>query len=438
MRSISATILLILFSLLAKAQVKVSSKDSAEFYVRNVLLGPGIEVANIKYRGMIGGLGQFEADPRIIGVRSGLVLSTGNVDSIKGPNNTGSYTSKGKLPADEKEKKELKRGDRDLNKLCKKRTTDVASLEFDFVPVKNKLEFNYVFASEEYPEYVGSAYNDVFGFFLEGAGMRRKTNLAIVPGTKKPVAINTVNQNKNSEWYHDNNGELNLSWFKKTFTSKEKIRRMRELHNQLQFDGFTKVLTVQYDVVPYQKYHIKIAIGDASDELFDSGVFLEAGSFVSVVDTGGKHYAVLKKYEGKQPDIDSILNRKITVSEKEETHEVVIDEQFEITDVYFDTDSYVIADSAQQQLTKLAGYLVKNPAFKCAVLGYTDSIGSKKYNEMLSEKRALAVKTYLQQKGVDAKRLDCKWGGMDNPRSANSTEKGRSRNRRVEITIEED
>lgn len=60
-------------------------------------------------------------------------------------------------------------------------------LEFDFTTTGGNLFFSFVFASEEYNEYVNSSFNDVFGFFVNGV------NIALVPGTSTPVAINSVN-----------------------------------------------------------------------------------------------------------------------------------------------------------------------------------------------------------------------------------------------------
>jgi hypothetical protein len=65
---------------------------------------------------------------------------------------------------------------------------DAASLTFDFEStISQTLFFTFAFASTEYPDYVNSEYNDAFAFLLNGQ------NIALVPGTTDPVAINTVN-----------------------------------------------------------------------------------------------------------------------------------------------------------------------------------------------------------------------------------------------------
>ena len=87
---------------------------------------------------------------------------------------------------------------------------DIGVLSFDFVPQGWEVSFKYVFASDEYPDYVCSTFNDAFGFFVSGPYLNDGTpaplppgatrlvysNIAIIPGTydpEIPVTINTIN-----------------------------------------------------------------------------------------------------------------------------------------------------------------------------------------------------------------------------------------------------
>ncbi len=432
MKTLHIFILMIFFFSNCLGQIQVENSQSVEFYVKNVLLGQGIEVGKIKHIGMIGGLGQFDADQKILGVKSGIILTTGNVDSVVGPNNSSSYTSWGQLPKSKEAIKELARGDKDLNKLCRGRTTDISVIEFDFVPLKNILEFNYVFASEEYIEYVGSSFNDVFGFFLNGPGIKKKINLAVLPDGKTAVSVNSIN-NKTNKKYFRSSGEINI--LKSIFLSKSKLKEMKELRSYLQFDGFTKVLKVRCNVIPYEKYHIKIAIGDVSDKSYDSGIFLEAGSFASVTDTSGKYFEKLELIKNKAlPNIDSLLGIEIPIDSIPQTQ---IDEDFEITDIHFSQGSYELFDSSKVVLDRLAQYLLAKKSFKCVLYGYTDNVGSKKFNKKLSDNRAFTVMNYLTSKGIGQNKLDYIGRSFDNPKAENLTENGRAKNRRVEIFIEE-
>ncbi len=428
--------LLVLFSFktaTSSAQIKIDHSQPIEHYINDILVGTGIEVGNVKFVGMVGSLGQFEAEAKIIGVGSGLVLSTGLVDSIVGPNDAPGFTSLATLPPTKEQQWDIRNGDKDLSRLAKGRTTDIAIVEFDFVPIKNVLEFNYVFASEEYIEYVGSTFNDVFAFFLSGETMKRKVNLATIPFANTPVSVNTINNKSNTIYFRKNEQKVGI--VKKTLTKKEKLADMMDLRSQLQFDGLTPVLKVRYDVVPYKKYHIKIAIGDVGDAAYDSGVFIEANSFVSVADEKGKNYKLINPEVEKKLNTDSILGLK---SYAVKVAESAVNKKYEFTDIYFDTDSYALHDTAKTQLDLLADYLLKNPTFKCSLYGNTDIVGTHEYNQTLSENRSTAVINYLSGKGVSIKRLHYIGFSYDRPRADNETVEGRAVNRRVEIVVEDD
>jgi len=148
----------------------------------NSLLGSGITVTNVKYTGAKVAAGTFDGGSDNIGIKNGVVLSSGAVSSVVGPNKYTSTSTSNGMP-----------GDTDLNGLIPGYSTnDAASLEFSFIPNSDKISIKYVFGSEEYNEFVGSSFNDVFGFFLNGK------NIALIPGTSIPVSINNVNLNSYS------------------------------------------------------------------------------------------------------------------------------------------------------------------------------------------------------------------------------------------------
>ncbi len=250
------------FVKLASAQLTVSQTGTVAQWVQNVLLGPGISVSNISYTGSSLSIGTFSTGntPTNLGFASGMILSSGKVTDAPGPNNSGGKsTNTG--------------GGGDANLAALINTTvsnvhDAAVLEFDFVPVADTVKFNYVFGSEEYDEFVGSNYNDVFGFFVSGlnpyGGTYSNVNIALIPGTTTPVSINNVNNGSsnsgpcsNCAYYNHNYGQ------------------------SIQYDGLTSVLTAWIKVIPCYTYHIKIAIADVGDHVYDSGVFLQANSFMS-------------------------------------------------------------------------------------------------------------------------------------------------------------
>ncbi len=236
------------------AQLTVSTTMTPQQLVQNVLVGTGVTVSNITYTGAAGSIGRFTtgANPTNLGFSSGIIMSTGLVNgspAIGSPaTNFASTDNSGG-------------GDANLQALIPSYTVQDASiLQFDFVPLSDTIKFRYVFGSEEYPEWVGSSFNDVFGFFVSGpnplGGNYVSTNIAKIPGTANPVSINNVNSGSYSQYYIDNGSGATIV-----------------------YDGFTTVLTAWCRVVPCLTYHLKLAIGDAGDGIYDSGVFLEANSF---------------------------------------------------------------------------------------------------------------------------------------------------------------
>lgn len=221
-----------------------------------LLVGDGIEFSNVTLTGAVLSYGSFQGTSNI-GIESGVILTSGRASIAIGPNNKSNDGFENHTP-----------GDPDLNAISGSNSNDACILEFDFVPVSDLIEFRYVFASEEYPEYVNQI-NDAFGFFIYGPGlppgpyMNSAKNIAIVPNTlpPMPVTINNVNSNVNSAYYVSNPEGPNTT---------------------IEYDGFTTVLTARSPVTHCETYHIKLVVGDISDWAWDSGVFLEANSFNSV------------------------------------------------------------------------------------------------------------------------------------------------------------
>lgn len=217
----------------------------------NTILGSGISISNISYTGGANASGTFSNGLSSgLGIDAGIVLTSGSASNAAGPNTADNTTTDNGLS-----------GDSALNSLIPGYSTyDATILEFDFESAGGNLFFNYVFASEEYNEWVGSAYNDVFGFFLDGV------NVALIPGTSTPVAINNVNSGSNSAYYNNNDyGDFGGA----------------PPYN-LEYDGFTTLLTASVLGLEAGLHTMKLAIADAGDYILDSAVFIQAGSFSDV------------------------------------------------------------------------------------------------------------------------------------------------------------
>src|SRR5271156_1454472 len=236
------------------------------------LVGSGVTISNVTYTGAPIAAGAFFNGASSIGFYKGIVLSDGAVSNVIGPNCDSEISQDNNQP-----------GDQDLtNLICTDAascapnsgtTNDAAVLEFDFVPTSSLLTFQYVFASDEYPEFVFD-FNDVFAFFLSQNGSPKK-DIALIPGTNTIVSINNVNNGStdpsnanippvNPQFYLDNNFQF---------------RTVAPLNTEM--DGLTTVLAVQAPVNPGQTYHIKLAIADALDFALDSNVFIKSGSLSS-------------------------------------------------------------------------------------------------------------------------------------------------------------
>ena len=111
-------------------------------------------------------------------------------------------------------------------------------------------------------------------------------------------------------------------------------------------------------------------------------------------------------------------------------------EKIVLRGVNFDFDKYNIRPDAQVILDEAAAILKRNPDARVNVDGYTDNIGTKEYNQGLSERRAGAVADYLGKQGVNRANLTPRGFGMSNPVADNKTKEGRAKNRRVELLVQ--
>lgn len=281
-KAISITIC-VLMPQIFSAQLVIDNAINATAAVQNVLLGAGVTANNITFQGNNAQIAGFDCNGCGLGIGSGVVIGSGNADGAAGPNDEGGFSMGPPNGTDFV-------GDVDLAQLSGQDLHNTATLEFDFVPTGDSLAFNYVFSSEEYPEFVNQNFNDAFAFFLSGPGINgpfsnNAINIALIPGTTVPISINTVNDSEYSGYYQDN-----------TFNTAN-----------VQADAFTTVLTAFAEVACGETYHIKIVIGDGFDDLWDSWVYLEEGSFQSNVlslDYSPPGYAVPADggiYEGCQP-----------------------------------------------------------------------------------------------------------------------------------------
>lgn len=280
---ITSLVLLSICSLGSKAQLTVDNTLTVEQYIQNVLLGGGVTIQNVEFNGGPANIqneqvGELTDPGSNMGFTNGLIMGSGDVTMAEQANTGGGSSLGGPGTMG---------SDTDLQSITPNQIWDECVIEFDFVPSGDTISFNYVFASEEYEEYVCGSVNDAFGFFLSGTnpsgGMYNATNIALIPDptnpgqyTSTPVSINTVNPGvAGSAGTPGNCDAIDPNW------ASYNVFYTQNPGNNYEYDGRTVILTAAAAVNCGETYHIKLAIGDGGDNVFDSGVVLEANSFNS-------------------------------------------------------------------------------------------------------------------------------------------------------------
>ena len=302
----------------AQAQLFVDTTYTVEQMIQGFFGGTGDSISNISYTGAPVSLAFFEGSQSNIGLNAGLLICTGAAKTAIGPNDTESAGTVLEEP-----------GHPWLSALINNVPTyDASVINLHITPTTDTLRFKYVFGSEEYKEYVNTQFNDVFAFFINGPGLPTADsiyvapdttyytpsclncvdtflilteqycylidstvycfpsgdtiysycvnipcepiqviypgywyyspgglNIAQIPGNNLPVAINNLNQFVNTQYFTDNASG-----------------------STIQYDAFTTPLWAEVPVVPGETYTITIAVADAGDGVFDSGVFLSIES----------------------------------------------------------------------------------------------------------------------------------------------------------------
>ncbi len=241
----------------SSAAAQISANENASLAEIEALLeGQSIDIDNIVVeKGTAQQSGTFSGGAATLGIPEGVYVSTGRGSNFGDAASVRSdVQNNGQDP------------DADLVGVRASASRDTSALSLEITPSKNTIFARFSFASEEYPEYVCSQFNDAFGLFISGPGITGTPNMAIVPGTGTDVSINTVNNglnndgnvctgetSNNAQFYNDNASSTNFI-----------------------FDGYTDVFEVVVTgITPGEVYDFKMVVADAVDNIYDSAVFLE-------------------------------------------------------------------------------------------------------------------------------------------------------------------
>lgn len=230
----------------AQQELQFSQVNNLDMLIANIFGVQCEGVSNVTQSPIMQAFGRFE-NGGVIGLNSGLVLSTGLVFNTGQPYQVFNSTNFG-MP-----------GDMDITNYgymngVNPLNFDACYVEFDFTPqMTDTISFTYILASEEYPEYSNTSYTDRFLFLVSENGGAYQ-NIAFLPGTNQAVEINSVNQIVNPQYYHDNAFGPASMYFV--------------------YDGYTVPFEAQFYAQVGSTYHIKLVIADVDDHIYDSAIFL--------------------------------------------------------------------------------------------------------------------------------------------------------------------
>jgi gliding motility-associated-like protein len=234
----------------AEAQLNIDTTATLTELIQEIV-GPSVIVNTLNSDCPPSALATFtNGSSTDLGMNSGILLTTGAAIEVNGPssalltqNHTGTSSH-------------------DLMSLlaviagvAEPDMYDGCHVEFDFTPYCDTFRLQYIFGSEEYPDYVNSGFNDAAGIFITGpnpaGGTYSNMNMAVLPGTSTPATINTINSSTNAQYFIDNSAGSTIA-----------------------YNGFTTPIISALPVVPCSTYHCIAGIGDAIDRNYDSGLFI--------------------------------------------------------------------------------------------------------------------------------------------------------------------
>jgi len=279
-----------------------TQEDVEELVIDTFIANDCFEVLNININGQFGNnpsIGYFREGMTALGMESGLVITNGPINEFNGGNSSTGAGSDLGLPGDSNLSAIEDAYGGTIGPIGQPggdvATFDAGTVEFDFIPTSEEVSFKYIFASEEYCDYVGSRFNDKFGIFLSGPGINGPFTLFGQPainiaeftdlnGNIENVSINNINNSINPHLYVDNNtGGINGT-ATTTIGScpglTPNILANNPYRQLTQFDGWTVPLEATYDKLEIcETYHVRIVVADGSDRIFGSAVFLQSSSF---------------------------------------------------------------------------------------------------------------------------------------------------------------
>lgn len=259
--------------MVAASELPISTNVSA-MDMAQTIFGDGVSVVSASYSGDSRSAGVYTdgdaVSPGVTPSDTGVMLSTGRLTGFTnrwGDANRSASTSTNTNGVD---------NDADFNDLAGISTYDASILDVDFIPDGDTMSLQFVFSSEEYPEYAGSIYNDIVGVWVNG----QVVELSIGTGS---TAVGTVNAANNESLYVDNTGD----------------------QYNTEMDGFTATMVLTMPVIPGVVNSLRIGIADVMDSSYDSTLLIAARSAQTALIAGDDSLTVAP---GGTSTIDVLAN----------------------------------------------------------------------------------------------------------------------------------
>jgi hypothetical protein len=247
--------------------------SASAFAMAQEIFGEGTIVVDATYIGWSGSSAIYSGgdaiSPEATPSDRGVILSTGRATDYtqsSGDPNRSAGTSTNTPGRD---------NDALLNAAAGAPTFDASILEVEFIPTGNLMSLQFLFSSEEYPEYSSSQFNDIVGFWING----QLVQTPIIDTTQ----VGSVNQNENATLFKDNTGDA----------------------YNTEMDGFTATLRVLMAVNAGEVNTLRIAIADVTDNAWDSNVLIAANSAQTVLIAQDD---AITHFEGQTVTLDVLAN----------------------------------------------------------------------------------------------------------------------------------
>jgi outer membrane protein OmpA-like peptidoglycan-associated protein len=217
-----------------------------------------------------------------------------------------------------------------------------------------------------------------------------------------------------------------------------------QLYSQEDEANNQRKITMKVVVVDYQndpRDGEKIIFVDKATQNEYSGITNDDGTF-KISLPAGKTYIAKIEGVGTEQDYQTFTLPQLKEGQVMGTTRFTIKydppKVYTLDNVYFDVGKATLREESYAELNELVDYMKRREDIRVEIAGHTDNTGSKEDNIKLSQRRAEKVEDYLISKGIDARRIDPKGYGEDQPIASNKTKEGRQKNRRTEVHILED